>query len=158
VIRAILVGVLPVAAVLGTQNASVPKADIDAIKATAMDYAEGWYEGNADRMERAVHPDLAKRCLIPDPRTGKGKIDNLSALAMVQAVRRGGGKLTPESDRRADVQILDVFGSAASVKLVMPDWVEYLHMSKIQGRWIIVNILWEFTPEAKKKFGFPENY
>src|SRR5262249_46471729 len=32
-----------------------------AIKQTALDYIEGWYEGDAERMERAVHPELAKR-------------------------------------------------------------------------------------------------
>ena len=34
-------------------------ADREAIKATALDYIEGWYEGNPERMERALHPDLA---------------------------------------------------------------------------------------------------
>ncbi len=33
-------------------------SDREAITATALDYAEGWYEGNAERMERALHPDL----------------------------------------------------------------------------------------------------
>ena len=41
-------------------------ADTGAIKATARDYIEGWYEGNAERMERAVHPDLAKRIVNTD--------------------------------------------------------------------------------------------
>jgi hypothetical protein len=31
-----------------------------------------------------------------------------------------------------------------------------MQMSKIDGRWVIVNVLWEFTPEAKKKYGIPE--
>ena len=35
-------------------------ADTAAIKATALDYVEGWFEGNAERMERALHPVLAK--------------------------------------------------------------------------------------------------
>jgi hypothetical protein len=28
---------------------------------TALDYTEGWYAGDAARMERALHPELAKR-------------------------------------------------------------------------------------------------
>ncbi len=40
-------------------------ADKAAIKQTALDYIEGWYEGNAERMERALHPDLAKRIVRP---------------------------------------------------------------------------------------------
>ncbi len=70
--------------------------------------------------------------------------------------RKGGGTKTPTDKRRSDVTILAVAGNAASVKLVMHDWIDHMHMSKIGGRWVIVNVLWEFTPEAKKKFGMPE--
>jgi len=31
----------------------------DAIKKTAFDYIEGWYAGDAARMERALHSELA---------------------------------------------------------------------------------------------------
>ena len=135
-----------------------PQSDREAIKATALDYAEGWYEGNAERMERAVHPDLAKRCLMPNPQgKGKGKIDHISALGLVQAVRKGYGTKTPADKRRTDVTILDVFGNAASVKVEMHDWIDYMHMSKSGGRWTIVNVLWEMTPEAKKRYGIPED-
>ena len=132
------------------------EADREAIKQTALDYGEGWYEGNAERMERALHPDLAKRVLQPDPRTGKGKIEHMSAMSLVQATRQGYGTRSPADQRRADVEILDVYGNAACVKLTMQNWVDYMHMSKLGGRWVIVNVLWELSPEAKKKYGIPE--
>jgi hypothetical protein len=34
----------------------------DAVRSVVMDYVEGWFEGDADRMERALHPELVKRC------------------------------------------------------------------------------------------------
>ncbi len=131
-------------------------SELEAIKQTAVDYGQGWYEGNADRMERALHPDLAKRALFPDPRSGKGKIDHMSALSLVQATRSGSGTKTSAEARRTDVTVLDVFGNAASVKLEMHDWIDYMHMSKIGGRWVIVNVLWELKPEAKKRFNIPD--
>ena len=36
-------------------------ADRDAIVRVALDYFEGWFDGDAARMERVLHPDLAKR-------------------------------------------------------------------------------------------------
>jgi hypothetical protein len=30
---------------------------------TALDYFEGWFDGDAARIERALHPELAKRSL-----------------------------------------------------------------------------------------------
>ncbi len=151
-----LVAVGCVVALLTCSALSVDPSEEDAIKKTALDYGQGWYEGSGERMERAVHPDLAKRVLVPDPRSGKGKIEHMSALTLVQMTRKGGGTKTPTDKRRTDVTILDVDGNAASVKLVMHDWIDYLHMSKIGGEWKIVNVLWELSPEAKKKYAIPE--
>ncbi len=32
------------------------------VRAAVLDYVEGWFDGNAERMERALHPELVKRC------------------------------------------------------------------------------------------------
>ena len=133
------------------------KDDLESIKKTALDYGQGYYDADAERMERAVHPDLAKRILAPDQRTKKGKIEHMSAMTLVQMTRRGGGAKTPTDTRRTDVTILDVYGNAACVKLEMHDWIDYLHMSKMGERWVIVNVLWEFTPEAKAKYKIPSD-
>lgn len=120
----------------------VTEADREAIKQTALDYVEGWYEANAERMERALHPDLAKRIVVNDAR-GRSRLDQMSAMGLVQAVKRGGGKETPKENQQKDVMILDVFENAASVKAVMSGWIDYMHMAKVNGRWVIVNVLWE---------------
>jgi len=36
-------------------------SDEAAIAAIALDYFEGWFDGDAVRMRRALHPELAKR-------------------------------------------------------------------------------------------------
>src|SRR5262245_48562942 len=104
-------------------------ADRAAIEKTALDYIDGWYEGNAERMERALHPELAKRIVRPDPRLGS-RLDQMGAMTLVQATRRGGGKQTPPDKRQHDVTILDVYENAASVKVVASDWIDYLHVAK----------------------------
>ena len=45
-------------------------ADSAAIRATALDYIEGWYSNDASRMERALHPKLAKRMMWAGLETG----------------------------------------------------------------------------------------
>lgn len=120
--------------------------DLTAIKQTALDYVEGWYEGNAERMERALHPDLAKRIVRTDAQ-GRSRLDNMGAMSLYQGVRAGYGKQTPKEKQQKDVFILDVFGNAASVKAIMSDWIDYLHIAKFNGRWVIVNVLWEMKPK-----------
>ena len=121
-------------------------ADKEAIRQTALDYIEGWYEGNAERMERALHSDLAKR-IVNSNAQGRSQLGQMSAMGLVQGVKRGGGKDTPKEKQLKDVTILDVFGNAASVKVVASDWIDYLHIAKFNGRWVIVNVLWELKPQ-----------
>lgn len=131
------------------QTTNVSAADQAAIKQTALDYIEGWYEGNAERMERALHPELAKRIVRTNPQNGQSRLDQMSALSLVLGTRRGGGKSTPEERRQKQVTILDIYENAASAKIVASDWIDYLHLAKFNGRWVIVNVLWELKPEAK---------
>ena len=122
-------------------------ADSSAIKQTALDYIEGWYEGNSERMERALHPELAKRIVNTNPSNGRSNLGQQSAMTLVQNTKRGGGKDTPTAQQRKDVRILDIFGNAASVRVDASSWIDYLHIAKSNGRWVIVNVLWELRPQ-----------
>jgi hypothetical protein len=125
--------------------AQVP-ADSAAIRAAALDYIEGWYEGSGERMERALHPELAKRIVNTNP-NGRNSLGQQGAMTLVNSTKAGGGKTTPMEQRRKDVRILDIFGNTASVRVDASTWVDYLHVAKWNGRWVIVNVLWELRPQ-----------
>ena len=127
---------------------STPEAqstpDAELIKQTALDYIEGFYEGNAERMERALHPDLAKRIVQKDQR-GRSTLGQMGAMRLVQLTRMHEDKI-PKEKQQKDVTVLDIFGNAASAKVIASDWIDYLHLAKWNGRWVIVNVLWELKP------------
>ena len=137
------------AATAGTARAQT-SADTAGIRATALDYAEGWYEGNPDRMARALHPELVKRIVVSDTTTGKSVLQNMGASALVNGTRHGYGKETPKERRQRDVTVLDIYGNAASAKAVMADWVDYMQLARVDGRWVIVNVLWERKPRPSQ--------
>lgn len=141
----LLLAALAVPVVARAQTA----ADSSAIRATALDYVEGWYDGDGERMARAVHPELVKRIVVSDTATNRSVIQNMGATALVNGARRGWGKDTPTDRRQKDVSILDIYGNAASVKAVMADWIDYLQVAKVDGRWVIVNVLWERKPGSR---------
>jgi hypothetical protein len=126
-------------------------ADSAAIRAAALDYAEGWYEGNADRMGRALHPELVKRIVVRDSTTGKSMVQGMGASVLVNSTRHGYGKETPKERQQKDVAILDIFSNAASAKVMMADWVDYMQLGKVDGRWVIVNVLWERKPQPARQ-------
>jgi hypothetical protein len=130
---------------LQAQPAADPEAA--AIRQTALDYIEGWYEGDAARMERALHPELAKRIVMTDSATGNSRLDSMGAMTLVQRVRGGGGRKTPKEAQMKDVTILDRYQNAAVVKVVASGWIDYLQVAKFNGDWKIINVLWELKPK-----------
>jgi hypothetical protein len=124
-------------------------AETKAIRQTALDYIEGWYEGNVERMTRALHPALVKRIIVND--RGVSRLDDMGASKLIAGVRSGYGKETPKDKQLKEVTILDRFENAAAVKIVASDWIDYLQVGKVDGRWVIVNVLWERKPETQPK-------
>lgn len=120
---------------------NAPHAEHDAITQTALDYIEGFYLGDATRMERGLHPSLAKRIMRANA-AGAPQLDEQSAADLIRLAASRKGSAPPARQQR-DVTVLDVYGNAATVKVVANTWIDYLHMVKWEGRWKIVNVLWE---------------
>ena len=108
-----------------------------AVVATVLDYFEGWFDGDAERMERALHPALAKRG--PELRT-------VTKEQMVDRTSEGQGKtVDPGPGRRIDVTVVDVHGSIASAVVDSDVYREYVHLVRTDDGWMIVNALWQST-------------
>ena len=138
--------VLLISGVAAAQT-TAPTDENAAITKTALNYIEGWYEGNAERMESALHPELAKRIIYTDQKSGRSQFSHMGAMALVQGTRKGGGSQTPKDKQMKEVTILDRFQNAAVVKIVASDWVDYLSVAKFNGEWKIINVLWEWKPK-----------
>lgn len=109
-----------------------------------LDYYEGWFDGDAARMERALHPDLVKRSLADD---GSG-LKDLTAQEMIEATARGVGKKRDEStggDRRIEISVDAVHGGIASVTAHSAVYIDYLQLARTREGWKIVNVLWDWT-------------
>jgi hypothetical protein len=124
-------------------------ADSAGIRAAALDYIDGWYAGDGARMRRALHPELAKRSVMTDPASGRTRFIQMSALSLIMGTEHGGGSNVPESKRRHDVTILDIYGKAAIVRVDASSWVDYMQLGLINGKWVIINVLWEDDPPEK---------
>jgi hypothetical protein len=121
-------------------------ADSAAVRASALDYAEGWYEGSTERMSRALHPELVKRIVVWDTTTRRSAVSTMGASALVNAAGHGYGTRTPKEKQEKQVRILDLYRNAGVARITMADWVDYLQLARVDGRWVIVNVLWERKP------------
>ena len=69
-------------------------ADSSGIRQAALDYIEGYYEGDGARMERALHPELAKR-IVRTNEQGRSQLGQMSAMSLVLGTRAGAARTSP---------------------------------------------------------------
>lgn len=115
--------------------------DVPAIISAVLDYFEGWFDGDAERMERALHPVLAKRSLGPDRRS----LSETTATQMIDATARGVGRDRDPGDRQIDVTVEDVHGPIANATVRSAVYREYVQLARTPEGWKIVNTLWDWT-------------
>ena len=111
-----------------------------AIVDVALDYFEGWFTADAERMRRALHPQLAKRRLDDD----EDGLNESPATEMVAATAAGVG-LRRGDPGEIDVEVVEVYGRIATVVVRSSVYREYLHLARTRDGWKIVNALWQWT-------------
>ena len=117
-------------------------ADSTAIHDTVLDYVDGWWAGDVERMERSLHPDLVKRIVVAHEGTGRSLLNSITKSAMVEYTRAGGGSAEPEQKGEVEVQLVALESNIANVIATSSRFLDYLHLAKWDGRWVIVNVLW----------------
>ncbi len=116
--------------------AQATNQDATAVRTTVTNYIQAYYTGDAHRMEQTLHPNYLKHKIHGDI-----PVREQTGAQLVNDVRSGGGLRMPEAERTEQVTVLDVAGNIASAKLVTPDWVDYLTLSKVDGRWKILSVV-----------------
>ncbi|MCG8418443.1 MAG: nuclear transport factor 2 family protein [Proteobacteria bacterium] len=116
-----------------------------AIRRAALDYIEAQHKVDGARMERSVHPLLVKRAVYANRKSGKQFLLDTTSERMIQLAEtynRAGDKF-PKKPKK-EVIIFDRVDSAASVKLIADEWIDYMHLAKLNGQWKVVNVLWQY--------------
>ena len=114
----------------------------DGVRAAVLDYVEGWFDGNSQRMERALHPELVKRCRGlegEDP----DALETLSAREMIDATAGRIGRGEDAVDRQIDVQITYLHVDLAGVTCICHRYVDLLHLLHMPEGGRIINAAWE---------------
>jgi len=126
----------------------VPVNETEAIEAAALDYLEGFYTGDGERLARSVRPEVSKygfgRRAADQPYQGSA-MPFSDMLGYAEGVRSS-GEFAP-ADAPKDVVILDQMDQIAVVKVTAFWGSDYLQMAKYDGKWMILHVLWQ-TPMA----------
>ena len=128
------------------QQAS-PPSDRDAVRRAALDYLEGFYEGDSTKIVRSVRPDVRKVGYYTEQGSPTYKPDEMSYAAMIEYTNnfRKRGRTTPATAPR-EVTVGEVNDQTATAKVVAWWGIDYLQLAKYDGKWMIVNVMWQSPP------------
>jgi len=135
--------------IAGNRTFSQTKEDSVAIKECVLNYIEGFYQSDPVRMEKALHPELAKRAIFDDEE-GNCFLHIMGKTLLIHATRQNTNDrvLNPEAEFKAEIEIYDIYGKISTVKATTNKFgfIDYCHLGKFDGEWKIINVLWEITP------------
>lgn len=129
-----------------------PQNDTFLIKEAVLNYLEGLEYNDTLRVEKALHPELAKRVILKD-KNDKDKLDNMTASTLLyytktfdytKLYREG---VNPQERLKVEVIIFDLTNNIATVKAMQNKFAffDYIHLGKINDEWKIINILWAWA-------------
>lgn len=126
------------------------KKDSLEIETVALDYIESQHNVKPEQFERAAHPRMVKRTFWRNKKSGKEYLRETFTDAMILLAET----YNQDKDKfpvnpKKEVIILDIFDKIASVKLIADDWVDYMHIVKLNDKWQLVNVLWQFNDATK---------
>lgn len=125
-------------------------ADREAVRQAVLDYVEGVYNVQPERIERSVSPNLAKLGFYrPQTETAYRPGRSMAFQQLVEVAKNYNKEGKLRKDAPKDIQIYEVLDQTASVKLTAEWGIDYMHLAKMDGKWMIVNVLWQSHPPKK---------
>ena len=124
--------------------AQVPN-DREAVRQAALDYVEGIYNVQPERIQRSVHPTLVKRGFYKKDATAP-YVDMPMTYEQLVALAGNWNKGGKRDISIKEVTVLDVLDQTATAKVTASWGIDYMLLGKYDGQWKIVQILWQSHP------------
>jgi hypothetical protein len=146
--RFLLLGLCLAGTLAPCPAAAQTAADTEGVRRAALDYIEGFYEGDASKLRRSVRPEAAKFGFHKSPQAPTYSSEPMSFTEMiayadrVKATGRGG----PPPNAPKDVRVLDVQDQTAAAKVTAWWGTDYLQLARYDGKWMILHVLWQSPP------------
>lgn len=147
--KAALIFLLVITSILLQAQSKQDSLDITRV---TLAYLESQHKPNPKQMEKALHPRMVKRTFWKDKVTQKDYLTEFFAENMVILAEKYNvkGDKFPIVPKKV-VKLLDVSDRTASVKLIADEWIDYMHLAKLNGEWKIVNVLWQYHDSSRQQ-------
>jgi hypothetical protein len=146
-----VVGLLTISFAASTPETPVTSfnsSDVAGIESAVLDYVEGIYDVQPERIERSVSKDLVKygywRASADEEYRG-------SAMTYEQLYKLAGSwnsdnKQNVTESTPKEIIVLDVLDKTATAKLTAHWGIDYFQLEKTGEKWMIRHVLWQAHP------------
>ena len=150
--RSILAALLLLAFASPRSAVAQATTDREGVTRAALDYIEGFYEGDTAKLVRSIRPDVFKYGFdwVAKDRHYEGERMSWDEILGYARRFKANNRRTPDTAPKA-VNILDMLDQTASAKVTAWWGTDYLLLAKYEGRWMISHVLWQSKPPAPSK-------
>jgi hypothetical protein len=141
--RALLI-VTAMATVLTGAAAAGSHEDVKGIEQAVQNYVSSIYDLKPELLDESVSPKIQKLGYMP-AEDGSGLVESwmtFDELKELAGHLNKDGMFDPKTSPRK-VTILDHTDMIANVKLEAAWGIDYIHLTKYSGEWMIINVIWE---------------
>jgi hypothetical protein len=151
--RTVLIGLASLGIVIGApaRLRGQSGADSAGVRRAALDYIEGFYEGDSTKHVRSIRPDVFKYgfWLPRDSTRFQGEQMPWAEFLAYTRRMKARGATTPATAPK-EMQLLDVQDQTAAVKVTAFWGTDYLLVGKFDGRWQVSSVLWQSHPRPAR--------
>jgi len=122
-------------------------ADRDEVRRAALDYLEGFYEGDSAKLVRSVRPNVFKYGFWLPRDSTKYAGEQMTwpeFLDYARKVKQNNRPAPATAPKR--VEVYDVQNQTAAVKVTAFWGTDYLLLGKYDGKWMISSVMWQSPP------------
>ena len=122
--------------------------DREGVRRAALDYIEGFYEGDSTKHVRSIRPEVFKYGYYIPRDSAKYVGEQMKWQEFHDFTRRVRERRNfARADAPKEVQLLDVLDQIAAAKVTAWWGVDYLLMGKYDGKWMITEVIWQTPPK-----------
>jgi hypothetical protein len=117
------------------------KSDEEGIREAILNYVGAFYDADTTKAYASIVRDLAKRGYYTHE--GQVREAKMSFEQLVKMAQRWRAGRQIGADAPKKITVFDVLDRMASAKVEAVWGIDYFHLARLNGKWMIVNVLWQ---------------
>ena len=118
--------------------------DKKAVEKAILNYVEAFYEADTSKAYESVAPYIAKRGYYTQ--NGEPREATMSFEQLVNLSKRWKQNQNITADTPKKITVFEILDKTASAKVEAKWGIDYFHLGKVNGKWMIINVLWQEHP------------